>query len=125
VPVLFVPGHLGSYQQMRSMAAETSREVVGRLTQSRNANAWDMWLDWHAVDFSSEPSALDARLLSRQSAFVTQCVHYLWRTKASNKGQRMILVGYSMGGLVVEESMRRLVARDDPEFGFGKRHACV
>jgi hypothetical protein len=60
VPVLFVHGHLGSHQQMRSAASETGRELARRLA----ANAsWPIWLQWYAADFNAEPSALDANLL--------------------------------------------------------------
>ena len=62
VPVLFVHGHLGSHQQMRSAASETGRELARRLA----ANAsWPLWLQWYGADFSTEPSALDAALLVR------------------------------------------------------------
>ena len=64
VPVLFVHGHLGSHQQMRSAAAETGRELARRLA----ANAsWPLLLQWYAPDFLAEPSALDAALPVRET----------------------------------------------------------
>lgn len=65
VPVLFVHGHLGTHQQMRSAASETGRELARRLT----ANAsWPLWLQWYSTDFNAEASALDAALLVRHSS---------------------------------------------------------
>lgn len=60
VPVLFVHGHLGTHQQMRSAAAETGRELARRLDADP---AWPLWLQWYAADFAGEASALDAGLL--------------------------------------------------------------
>ena len=60
VPVLFVHGHLGTHQQMRSAAAETGRELARRLAADP---AWPLWLQWYAADFAEEASALDAGLL--------------------------------------------------------------
>ena len=71
IPLLFVHGHLGSPQQMRSMASESSREIVKRFRQtSKNSNnnnkdddKWELWVDWHATNFNEEPSAFEPALL--------------------------------------------------------------
>ncbi len=60
VPVLFVHGHLGTHQQMRSAAAETGRELARRLKADRS---WPLWLQWYGADFGAEASALDPDLL--------------------------------------------------------------
>ena len=70
VPVLFVPGHLGSHEQMRSMASETGRELVRRAAAAAAAGApggaaATPWLDWHGAEFRAEPSALEGHLLVR------------------------------------------------------------
>lgn len=60
-PVLFVHGHLGSYEQMRSMASETAKELSRRYRKGDDIR----WIDWYAVDFDGEPSGLEPRLLVR------------------------------------------------------------
>ena len=65
VPVLFVHGHLGSYQQMRSLASETGRELRRQLAQGRLVEP-GLWLDWVAPDFNAQPSALEGALLVRR-----------------------------------------------------------
>ena len=62
VSVLFVHGHMGSYQQMRSAASESGRELVRRL----RAQGARVWLDWFAADFAAEPSALEPALMVRR-----------------------------------------------------------
>lgn len=63
VPVLFVHGHLGTHQQMRSAAAETGRELARRLEAD---STWPLWLQWYGADFGAEASALDPDLLVRE-----------------------------------------------------------
>jgi hypothetical protein len=62
VPVLFVHGHLGTHQQMRSAASETGRELARRLASNAS---WPLWLQWYGTDFAAEASALDGALLVR------------------------------------------------------------
>ena len=145
MPVLFVHGHMGSYQQMRSAASESGRELVRRL---RAADDWALWLQWYAVDFAAEPSALEASLLvraarmvdgglqrvrppclsaaaappaqARQARFVKQCVELLQQAhtqpaSSSSPPQRVVLVGYSMGALVARAALHLLAA--EPQFG--------
>lgn len=57
-PILFIHGHLGSHEQMRSMASETAKEIARRYKSNRDVQ----WADWYAVDFSEEPSGLEPRL---------------------------------------------------------------
>lgn len=62
-PILFIHGHLGSHEQMRSMASETAKEISRRYKSKRKVR----WADWYAVDFSEEPSGLEPRLRVRLS----------------------------------------------------------
>lgn len=57
--VLFVHGHLGSYEQMRSMASETAKEISRRYLNHEDTQ----WVDWYATDFNEEPSGVEPRLL--------------------------------------------------------------
>jgi len=103
--VLFVHGHLGSYEQMRSMASESAKEISRRIKSSAGASAdadADA-VDWFGADFLEEPSGLEPRLLERQAAYVAACVEYL-----STSYDKVVLLGYSMGGLVVD----RVLATD-------------
>lgn len=59
--VLFVHGHLGTHQQMRSMASETCREVVKRFNAGGGGPA-QRWVQWYSTDFSAEPSATEPHL---------------------------------------------------------------
>lgn len=61
-PVLFIHGHLGSHEQMRSMASETAKEISRRHKAMREIR----WADWYGVNFASEPSGLEPRLLVRE-----------------------------------------------------------
>lgn len=58
-PILFVHGHLGSHEQMRSMASETAKEISRRLGGGRDVQ----WVQWFGVNFDEEPSGLESRLL--------------------------------------------------------------
>ena len=121
VPLLFVPGHLGSHQQMRSLASESSRELVRRFS-AQSKEPWDLWIEWSAVDFAAEPSAFEPRVLGQQAAFTAAVLRRLWESGGAAAG-RMVVVGYSMGGLVVEEALRLLQASGNAPFGKERRTA--
>lgn len=93
VAVLFVPGHLGSHEQMRSMASETAKEISRRMREAIHVDG----VDWYGVDFVEEPSGLEPRLLKRQAAYVAWCLDHL-----SSSYDKVVLLGYSMGGIVVD-----------------------
>lgn len=97
VAVLFVHGHLGSHEQMRSMASETAKEISRRIKRS---NVVDI-VDWYGADFKEEPSGLEPRLLERQAAYVASCLSYL-----SSSYEKIVILGYSMGGIVVDRVLQ-------------------
>lgn len=117
IPLLFVHGHLGSPHQMRSMASETSREVIRRYkaassttTTSNIEDQWDLWwIDWYAVNFNAEPSAFEPHLVTEQARFVTACLKYLSAEHDTTTSSPLLLVGYSMGGLVVDAALEELI----------------
>lgn len=47
---------------MRSMASESAKELVRRSRRGEQVS----WVDWYAVDFAEEPSALEPRVLVRE-----------------------------------------------------------
>lgn len=60
--VLFAHGHMGTFEQFRSMASETAKEIVRRIKSGDNKVDW---IDWYSADFNEEPSGLEQRILVR------------------------------------------------------------
>ncbi|CAJ0837552.1 11526_t:CDS:10 [Entrophospora sp. SA101] len=104
IPALFIPGNAGSYKQVRSIAAETSKlyyEVISK--QSRSF-----------VDFNEEYSALHGHSLCEQAEYLNDAIRYILSLYPSiRKSQQtssssqpypdptaVILIGHSMGGVV-------------------------
>lgn len=106
IPVLFLPGNGGNYQQVRSLASETIRQAA-RAPRQRQ-------LQWYAADFRQERSALDGTLLDRQTAFVVNCLRWLRAKHADQQSGgppwRVILVGHSMGGIVARAALAAVAA---------------
>lgn len=103
VAVLFIPGHLGSHEQMRSMASETTKEISRRIRKSVDVDG----VDWYGADFLEEPSGLEPRLLERQAAYVASCLDHL-----SSSYDKIVLLGYSMGGIVADRVLAGLDGDD-------------
>uniref|UniRef100_A0A5B6ZH08 Putative GPI inositol-deacylase-like n=1 Tax=Davidia involucrata TaxID=16924 RepID=A0A5B6ZH08_DAVIN len=97
VPVLFIPGNGGSYEQVRSLAAESDRAYQGgplersfyqeaSLTLEEGGvnmgmagfslpNQYSCVLDWFAVDLEGEHSAMDGRILEEHTNYVVYAIH--------------------------------------------------
>ncbi|GBF89291.1 hypothetical protein Rsub_02168 [Raphidocelis subcapitata] len=75
-PALFIPGNAGSYQQVRSIASETSREWRRRAAR-RGGAAGGPDIDWYVIDTNEELSAFDSVLLEHQAAFALACLRHL------------------------------------------------
>jgi hypothetical protein len=93
------------------MASETSREIIKRYkaASTTTGQSWSLWIDWYAVNFNEEPSAFEPRLLQDQAHFVAACLAYLGKTNDTTiPTSPLLLVGYSMGGLVVESALEQL-----------------
>ncbi|CAH0480254.1 unnamed protein product [Peronospora belbahrii] len=96
VPVLFLPGHMGSYKQARSL--------------SRHFYDIDEHLfDFFALDFNEEPTGLCGNYITDQAVYLNTIVRVLLREykrqKKRNKQQlvipdSVIIVAHSMGGIV-------------------------
>ncbi|KAI9922613.1 hypothetical protein PsorP6_000402 [Peronosclerospora sorghi] len=97
VPVLFVPGHMGSYTQARSLS---------RHLWDTNETGFDLF----ALDFGEEPTALNGKYITEQATFVNDVVRgilreYKRREKKVSNSKRVlptsvIFVAHSMGGIV-------------------------
>lgn len=105
VPILFVPGHAGDYQQARSLGAHaiqmtgrsmTSNELQAAIAKLQNDS--QPQLDVYAVDFNEEWSALHGFYATRQVRFVEQAIERL--VTACEGYESIFLVGHSIGGLV-------------------------
>ncbi|OWZ10339.1 GPI inositol-deacylase [Phytophthora megakarya] len=97
VPVLFVPGHLGSYKQARSL----SRHL------------WDTdetLFDLFALDFNEEPTGLNGNFITDQATYLNDVVRVILREyKKQNKHKKQIIIPDSV--VIVAHSMGGIVAR--------------
>jgi triacylglycerol esterase/lipase EstA (alpha/beta hydrolase family) len=84
-PVLFVPGHLGSHTQARSLGST--------IAQSADAN-----LQLFSLDFSGEVSALHDSMVWTQARFLIRAVAAI-RALYPEPAPAVILVGHSYGGI--------------------------
>ncbi|KAL3667409.1 hypothetical protein V7S43_007635 [Phytophthora oleae] len=96
VPVLFVPGHMGSYKQARSL----SRHL------------WDTdntLFDLFALDFDEEPTGLNGNFITDQATYLNDVVRSILRQykKQNKKSSKkivipdsVVIVAHSMGGIV-------------------------
>ncbi|OZJ02805.1 hypothetical protein BZG36_04273 [Bifiguratus adelaidae] len=106
VPVLFIPGHAGSYKQTRSFAAEASyyyHDVL--LNDPRFAELHVRELDFFTVDFNEEFSALHGQSLLEQAEYLNDAIAYilsLYRSQSFRVSDpsSVIIIGHSMGGIV-------------------------
>lgn len=100
IPVLFIPGHLGDYKQVRSLGSLS--DEIGKRRQQR--------LEYFSLDFREEPSALSGTLLEQQASYVNDAVMTilrLYKTSPNALTQKsVVLVGHSMGGFVARRSLQ-------------------
>lgn len=71
IPVLFLPGNAGSFQQVRSLAGEAARQAFRRSREQGPATT-GVRLVWLSVDFKEEHSALDGTILVRATGHPRQ-----------------------------------------------------
>jgi len=100
VPVLFIPGNAGSFQQVRSLASEAARR--GGLVKT------NVRFDFYAADFAGEHGAFRADALAAQTVFVRAAIREILEGYVDGIG--VVLVGHSMGGIVA-----RAAAAADPK----------
>ncbi|TMW66240.1 hypothetical protein Poli38472_004005 [Pythium oligandrum] len=96
VPVLFLPGHMGSYKQGRS--------ITKHLTDL-DAELFDVF----AIDFQEQLTALNGRFVEDQAVYVNDAIRAILKMyqKQKNTGgkkrrvpESVIVVAHSMGGVV-------------------------
>ncbi|XP_054923769.1 GPI inositol-deacylase [Dermacentor andersoni] len=92
VPVLFVPGNAGSYQQVRSIGTVLLRKAEFEGLPYR--------FDVFATDFQGELSGLYGPLLRDQIGFLHECIRTIRRLYKSTPNASLVVLGHSMGGVV-------------------------
>lgn len=147
IPVLFIPGHAGDYQQARSLGAHalglTGRYDYGNAVERIQKNFGDgrtttIRMDVYAVDFNEEWTAWHGFYLERQSEFVEHAIHHLVSMCKCFSNNKILLVGHSLGGLIARSAyserhvaaivtmgtphFRPIYAFDDGVLRFWKRH---
>jgi glycosylphosphatidylinositol deacylase len=125
--LLFVPGHAGSYQQVRSLGTHaiglTRRSIpqhkVRQVQQSllsrekdKNGTTAAEFVSWDvfALDFREEPTGLHGRFVEEQADFVRRAVRYLQDTLHYAD---VAIVAHSLGGY----SSMLAVVRDNDASG--------
>ncbi|XP_044733508.1 GPI inositol-deacylase [Chrysoperla carnea] len=95
VPVLFIPGNGGSYQQVRSLASIALRKAIA---------SYKFHFNFFTVDLNEELSGLYGGVLNAQAEFVNHSIYrilQLYSTRPPKEQPKtVILVGHSMGGIV-------------------------
>ncbi|KAJ1927309.1 GPI inositol deacylase [Tieghemiomyces parasiticus] len=126
IPVLFIPGNAGSYKQVRSIAAVTSRQYAATRQQFAEAAFDDgnIGFDFFTLDLNEEFTALHGYSLREQAEFVNDAVRYIlsrypttrdrYRSHLDLRGNddlpwvppaSVILLGHSMGGVVARTAV--------------------
>ncbi|ORX48560.1 PGAP1-domain-containing protein [Hesseltinella vesiculosa] len=113
IPVLFIPGHAGSYKQVRSIASESSYYYYQNY--ARHMDNWDQGmrpLDFYTVDFNEEFSALHGQSLLEQAEYLNDAIDYILKLYPFSRRWGMeqhhplpdptsvMIVAHSMGGTV-------------------------
>ncbi|XP_026821729.1 GPI inositol-deacylase isoform X2 [Rhopalosiphum maidis] len=94
-PVIFIPGHSGSYRQVRSIASVNIRKMYHIQSNIK--------FDFFTVDLNEEYSAVFGGVLLQQTAFVSQCIDTIIKTyEYDYKPTSIILIGHSMGGIIAK-----------------------
>ncbi|KAJ8656765.1 hypothetical protein O0I10_007613 [Lichtheimia ornata] len=106
VPVLFVPGHAGSYKQVRAIAAEAAFHYYQLYAQHPEIHEQGMRnLDFFTVDFHEEFSALHGQSLLEQAEYLNDAIDYILKIYKSDKypdPASVMIIGHSMGGVVAK-----------------------
>ena len=103
-PLVFVPGHLGEYRQVRSLGAELFK-LGGGISP----------VDVFVLDLNGEPSALHPRYVARQAEYLVAAIKSL--SKLYPEGQPFFIVAHSYGGNVARLALRQDAALQDAVAG--------
>ncbi|KAI8579336.1 hypothetical protein K450DRAFT_242762 [Umbelopsis ramanniana AG] len=96
-PVLFIPGHAGSYKQARSIASETTVQFH-QLLQQHGRQHQQAKLDFFTLNYNEELSAIHGPTLLSQAEFANDAIRYI--LSLYHPSTSIIIVGHSMGGVI-------------------------
>ncbi|KAF6038079.1 PGAP1 [Bugula neritina] len=90
VPVLFIPGNMGSYKQVRSLASVTYRMGHHRSLTTQ--------FDFFSIDFNEEMYGFYGGNIRLQTEFLKDCILHVMSlyTNPRYKPTKVVLVGHSM-----------------------------
>ncbi|RHY07414.1 hypothetical protein DYB25_009445 [Aphanomyces astaci] len=95
VPVLFVPGHLGSYKQARSL---------GQHLADLHAD-----IDLFLLDFNEEATGMAGQFVLEQGFFLNEAIKEILAMYTSLPADRrpssVVVIGHSMGGIVTRTAL--------------------
>lgn len=98
VPVLFIPGHAGSFEQARSIAAYTAKRQYQQPELVK--------FDFYTVDFTEDFTAFHGQTMLDQAEFCNDAIKFILslyqdQDQGDIKAPKSVLViGHSMGGIV-------------------------
>ncbi|XP_065218732.1 GPI inositol-deacylase isoform X2 [Planococcus citri] len=95
IPVLFIPGHGGSFKQARSLASVTTHRTMDLQSIFH--------FDFFTSDFNGEYSALYGGTLKKQHEFIICSIRKILSLyPPGNRPESVIIIGHSMGGIVAK-----------------------
>lgn len=93
MPVLFVPGNAGSYQQVRSLASTCIRKQLQSLDAFK--------FIFYTIDFDGQFSGISGDLIDKQTEFVQRSLRQIERMHPSDT-EGVIVIGHSVGGFIAK-----------------------
>ncbi|KAL3877296.1 hypothetical protein ACJMK2_035026 [Sinanodonta woodiana] len=94
IPVLFIPGHGGSFKQVRSLGSVALRKTE-MLAQKNHFN-------YFSVDLNEDLSGMFGGVLWQETEYVHHAIQKILSLykNAQNPPKSVVLVGHSMGGMI-------------------------
>ncbi|KAJ1651125.1 GPI inositol deacylase [Dispira simplex] len=126
IPVLFIPGHAGSYKQVRSVASVTAHKFDQDRTQFPRQvyEQGNIGFDFFTLDLNEEFTALHGYSLLEQAEFVNDAIDYILSLYPETREkyhrlldpfdqgtipwalpQSVVVIGHSMGGVVARTAV--------------------
>ncbi|OQS00368.1 hypothetical protein THRCLA_05979 [Thraustotheca clavata] len=99
VPVLFVPGHLGSYKQARSYG----QHLYELYRDSGNSK---ISYDFFLVDFNEEATGFTGYFMAEQGFYINEAIKKILNLyDAADRPTSVVVIAHSMGGIAVRTAM--------------------
>ncbi|KAJ3371530.1 GPI inositol deacylase [Allomyces arbusculus] len=102
LPVVFVPGNAGSYQQVRSLASRAAMLWAGE-GPGAIVNRTDIKrFDFYTIDYHEELGALSGALIEAQAKYLDLVLRYLYHRY--DRTRHVPLIAHSMGAVVARRA---------------------